>query len=287
MTKVYFRLVKADWEARLQRKSWRTENVDDKDPQTLLAEKPAQQWSVNLPETKDYRGRVEQVAPPKNIKPGFYFLITSHNADFSGTNNQVGFNDCWVSDLSIVTQLMQPNSKLEGFVLNAISGEPVADAEVQTWQRVQVNNGNKWLVGPKGKTDKNGRFSLVPINAQYWAVLVTHKDQKLASSQDLFAWDGRVFLRAYDQTIFFTDRSLYRPGQTISYKAICIHNDQDKDNYHTIANRDLTVIFADVNGKEIAKQTVRTNEFGSVSGSFTAPARSAHGPDAHLHTDGR
>ena len=38
-------------------------------------------------------------------------------------------------------------------------------------------------------------------------------------------------------SVFFTDRSIYRPGQTISYKGICIAVDQNQDNYTTIPNR--------------------------------------------------
>ena len=43
------------------------------------------------------------------------------------------------------------------------------------------------------------------------------------------------------------------------------------DDYHVIAERGLSVIFADVNGKEIARQKTKTNDYGSFSGSFTAP----------------
>ena len=71
--------------------------------------------------------------------------------------------------------------------------------------------------------------------------------------------------------IFFTDRSLYRPGQAIYYKGIAILVDQEGDNYKVLPNERLTVVFSDVNGKEIARQTLGTNDYGSVSGNFTAP----------------
>ena len=71
--------------------------------------------------------------------------------------------------------------------------------------------------------------------------------------------------------MFFTDRSIYRPGQTIQFKGIVIRFNHANDNYETIANRDVDVGFYDVNGKEIARHDARTNDYGSFSGSFTAP----------------
>ena len=77
--------------------------------------------------------------------------------------------------------------------------------------------------------------------------------------------------RPFERTMFFTDRSLYRPGQTIQYKGICFAVNQQQDNYKTCPGRSLTVIFPDVNGKEIERAKHRTNDYGSFSGSVTAP----------------
>ena len=47
--------------------------------------------------------------------------------------------------------------------------------------------------------------------------------------------------------------------------------DQTKDNYEVLKGEELTVVFKDVNGKEIARQKQRANDYGSFAGSFTAP----------------
>ena len=91
--------------------------------------------------------------------------------------------------------------------------------------------------------------------------------------------------KPFEQTVFFTDRSLYRPGQTIQYKGLCLAVDQEQNNYKTIANRALTVIFTDPNNKEIARQQVKTNDYGSFSGSFTAPRDRLTG-QMYLRVDG-
>ncbi|MBM4092145.1 MAG: hypothetical protein FJ276_22350, partial [Planctomycetes bacterium] len=78
-------------------------------------------------------------------------------------------------------------------------------------------------------------------------------------------------IEPFERTVFFTDRALYRPGQTIRFKGICVAVDQQRDNYRTLAGKTVTVVFQDANGQEIAQQPCKTNQVGSLSGSFTAP----------------
>ena len=99
-----------------------------------------------------------------------------------------------------------------------------------------------------------------------------HNGQELATAGDLWAYDRQDSNpRPAAQTVFFTDRAIYRPGQTIQYKGICLWVDQAKDNYEVLKGEQLTVVFKDVNGKEIARQKQRANDYGSFAGSFTAP----------------
>ena len=95
----------------------------------------------------------------------------------------------------------------------------------------------------------------------------------MATASDLWAHDrhGRSGPRPAAQTVFFTDRAIYRPGQTIQYKGICLWVDQTKDNYEVLKGEQVTVVFKDVNGKEVARQKQRANDYGSFAGSFTAP----------------
>ena len=70
-------------------------------------------------------------------------------------------------------------------------------------------------------------------------------------------------------TYFFTDRKIYRPGQTIYYKGICVKYD-DKER-SVMKNWATLVRFYDVNGQLVGEKSVTTNQFGSFEGSFTAP----------------
>ncbi|NDV77416.1 alpha-2-macroglobulin [Dysgonomonas sp. 511] len=64
----------------------------------------------------------------------------------------------------------------------------------------------------------------------------------------------------------FTDRTIYRPGQTLYFKAVAV----DK-NSNVIAGKSYPVELYNVNGEKVAEKTLITNEFGSVSGEFIIP----------------
>ncbi|HZZ73276.1 MAG TPA: alpha-2-macroglobulin family protein [Pirellulales bacterium] len=267
ITEVHFRAVKADWVDRIKNNHHRAEWLDENEKKALLEKKADLEWSAKLPATDDYQEKNEKLAAPKTLKPGFYFIIASVDEKFSQSNNQVTFTDVWVSTLSVVMRTNWTSDKLAGFVLDAKSGEPVADAEIQTWYR---ENNNQLIAGEKGKTDKDGLFSIPAHPQRQNMLLVTHRDQQLSASE-IYVNVNNYRPQPFSQTVFFTDRALYRPGQTIQFKGICLAANQEHDDYKTLNEHPVTVVFQDSNAKEISRLKARTNGFGSFSGSFTAP----------------
>jgi len=270
LTNVYFRAVAYDWNAFLDKRRNRPEYLSDGERRELLAKAPALVWSTNLPPTPDFKGRVEELPAPATLKPGFYFLIASHDRDFTDKDNQVTFTDIWVSDLALIVR--PHDRKIEGFVLEANSGGPVNAAEVMAWHL--DNNGNRVATGPAANTDENGFFSMRAAEHRGSLLRIRAKvgdtQHELGSMQEYYSYQTHQ-PDPQEQTVFFTDRALYRPGQTVQYKGICLRVDTTKDNYDVLAGRKLTVVFSDPNGKEIAKAEHQCNDYGSFSGSFTAP----------------
>ena len=267
---VHFRLVARDWKTWITKYDPGARWLDEASMKAALSDAPVKQWSAQLPATEDFQQRSEEVAVPQDLKPGWYFLVASVRPDFSQKDNIILFRAVWVSKLGLVLRTRSGEATIEGFVLDNESGEPIAGADVQVF----INDNRRDGYGPAGqsvKTDQNGLFRAAGQHQRSAVVLVSHGDQKLANEDDLYLYQGGGRQRRAEQTVFFTDRSLYRPGQTIQYKGICVAIDHERDEYSAVAHRDLTVVFVDPNGKEIAKQKQRTNQFGSFSGSFTAP----------------
>ncbi len=265
VTKVFFRAVPYDWSVFLDKKHSRPEQLNDKERKELLAKKPALEWSADLPPTADFKERTARLPAPTGLALGFYFLVASHDPSFRDKDNQVSYTNFFMSDLALIVR--QREGSIEGFVLEANSGEPVKGASVTLWY--QDNSGGR-RPEPKLTTNGNGFFTFGANDSRGYLIQAKHKNDEVASMGD--AWTSRrADSGRFSQTVFFTDRSLYRPGQMIHYKGICLKVDQKKSSYEVMAGQDVTAVFLDPNRKEIARQQVRTNDYGSFSGSFTAP----------------
>ncbi|WP_020472175.1 alpha-2-macroglobulin family protein [Zavarzinella formosa] len=270
ISKVHFRAVKADWASRLGGDRWRPEYLNEADRNDLVTRKPELEWSADLPPTSDYHSRTEDVPAPKGLKAGYYFIVASPDPSFKDANNSLSMTDIWVSDLALVIRNAWGQGKLEGFVLTAKTGEPIPAAVIKTW--IRNNNNRSVQPGPSVKTDTNGFFNLGVLPANHACfILAEHEGQALAAANEHVLYQYPDQYRPFAQTMLFTDRSLYRPGQTVQYKGICMYADSKGCDYKVLPGRKVTVVFNDHNGKEIAKHEATSNDFGSFSGVFTAP----------------
>ncbi|MEX0702968.1 MAG: MG2 domain-containing protein, partial [Planctomycetales bacterium] len=267
LSKLHFRAVAIDFTAWLKTKKRRPEWLNVEERREVLSKRPQKEWSVTLPATPDYKERGESLPVPGDLPRGFYFLLASHDEDFGAADNVVQFCDVWVGDLALVTRVRNGSLQLEGFVLNAGSGAPLAGADVEVWMHSQ----NRFSLKETVKTDENGLYRLNTTERQSHLILAKHGGQQLATANDYYAHSYDQTPRPSEQTIFFTDRALYRPGQTIRFKGLAIRVDHANDDYSILKNRKMAVAFHDPNGERIERIELATNDFGSFQGSFTAP----------------
>ncbi len=272
VTQVFFRAVPVGYQQLIERNST---YVSDQQLDALLAAAPALEWNAELPPTKDYQSRTEKLPAPKGLAPGCYYILASHDPSFKLTDNKISIAVVWVSDLALVMRSISRDGVVEGFVLDARTGQPIANATATRWIWGDYNSTWQWQYRPadQAKSDENGlfRFTARDNKQEQFLIVVESGNQRLASQDTYTTHDGYGSPSPTQQTIFFTDRSLYRPGQTIHYKGICIHMDTVGDNYQTLAGRHLLVLFLDANGQEITRQQHLSNDYGAFSGSFIAP----------------
>src|SRR4029078_10040136 len=102
LTEVFFRVVAWDWNEFLEKRHGRPEYLNTQERQQLVSKPIVLEWSEKLPATTDYKESVHELPAPGALKPGFYFIISSFNKNFSDQQNQVSFADVWVSDLALI-----------------------------------------------------------------------------------------------------------------------------------------------------------------------------------------
>jgi hypothetical protein len=265
VTQIWLRAVAWDWHDFLRRDRPRPEAFGAREIKELLERPSAWSWSTELAPTTDFKARTAWLPAPADLPPGHYFLVASHDRDFGKQDNVVSCAPFWVSDLALIVR--PRNGQIEGFVLDARSGEPLAGAEVVAWS---LDRSGERVAEPALKTDEQGFYQFPTNTLRGYLLRARHRGQEVATETEHAARRWRRTER-WDQTVFFTDRAIYRPGQLIHYKGIALRIDAERDDYAPLAGRVLEVALIDPNGKEVAAARHQCNDYGSFHGSFTAP----------------
>lgn len=233
----------------------------------LLTQPVVRQWTVELPPTPDYRTREQRIELPA-LDAGHYALLVSCRADFLPASNALDFALLQVSELTMVSRSRQGG--LEGLLLRAAGGEPVAGAEVTSYQPHYPERTLTRLATTR--TDAAGCFALPRgADSHEWLLIARAPGGgRLTETNRGHANDPRPAEPA-ESIVFFTDRALYRPGQMLHFKGIVLAVDQPRGSYRAVSDRPVTVAMLDANGQEVGRLDLRSNAFGSVQGTFPLP----------------
>ncbi|WP_411896018.1 alpha-2-macroglobulin family protein [Winogradskyella sp. A2] len=150
------------------------------------------------------------------------------------------------------------------------NGKPVVGANIEYSYTIN-NNQNNWK--KTFTTDINGKFEVIKGNTYRRDItIIATKDGERAYFGEYYMSRKHRENTAKDityQTYLFTDRSIYRPGQTVYFKGIVSQRKNDKTT--VVDNESITVVLQNVNGEKLNELELKTNEFGSVKGEFILP----------------
>ncbi|HPS73033.1 MAG TPA: alpha-2-macroglobulin family protein [Bacteroidales bacterium] len=231
-------------------------------------------WSQVLPSDSDYQQHSVEIIMP-DVPAGYYVVLGSADKDFSDVKAVAAFHDLWVTRISYFNELNN-NQEQDIFVLDRETGKPMKEVSAEAYTRDYNYRTREWKLTKIGDytTDENGFFTLPHPKEKKTAVSVF---LKLRTKNDLFITQNLYLFpqtenpeKTLMQTNFYTDRAVYRPGQTIWFKGIVM--EKRGETYALKTGYPTRVVFRDVNNREIAATDFTTNEFGSFNGSFIAPS---------------
>jgi len=239
----------------------------------LLNRNPVTSWTEDLPIRDDYKMHSTEIMI-KGLPLGAYALFVSESQNFE-KDNYTTLSLFNVSNLAYIASLGQHGKESGLYVVNRDSGEPISGATIKSWITPYDYNTRKhgYKEGNSYTTDINGYSKLLTdIQQAGYLFEVAKNDDHLFIQDYLSLYDQSIPNTITDRTFFFTDRSMYRPGQTIYFKGIMVQTKGAEQNQHQILkNRKTTVSLMDVNYQLVKQQEFITNEFGSFSGTFIAP----------------
>ena len=90
----------------------------------------------------------------------------------------------------------------------------------------------------------------------------------VALDPNYYHFQRKQRLHEVTSTLLYTDRSIYRPNQTLYFKVVAYSGKQPQGDYQVRAGTDLLVELVDANGEVVSSKTLETNSFGSASDEF-------------------
>lgn len=224
-------------------------------------------FSRNYYGRPDYEEVKDSIEIGGNLPLGAYLMeVTSDNTGIAPQRELF-----YVSNLAVMIQQL-PDDKHRYVVVNATDGQPVPGAKIMLYDRDYDVKTGKWkrLVHARLTTDENGEAYFKNVDGN---VLISTSNDKFTPAKDIYLSRTRYYEQKDDKIKhqLFTDRSIYRPGQTVHASAISYIVKKGLDASVPGKSMELNFILRDANGKQVAEQKATTDEYGTASVDFELP----------------
>ncbi len=216
-------------------------------------------WTEQLRDENDYRNHTTELLLP-GTPQGTYVVLA--NPPENDNPRLFEYTEIQYTNLAIVKTQAENETVLQ--VVNRNNGSPIANATCLVIEQGRNPNTKTYT------TNKNGQIKVPASKDNYRSFSV-----KVSYEKDTAFFSNYYNYRSYNQeeqkykSFLFTDRSIYRPGQTVYFKAIVVKTENDASSI--IPNETVTVELYNANYEDLSKLELTTNEYGTVTGEFIIP----------------
>lgn len=223
--------------------------------------------------SRDYYGRPDYETVKDSIEIGGNLPLGAYLMEVTSDNTGIAPQRelFYVSNLAVMIQQL-PDDKHRYVVVNATDGQPVPGAKIMLYDRDYDVKTGKWkrLVHARLTTDENGEAYFKNVDGN---VLISTSNDKFTPAKDIYLSRTRYYEQKDDKIKhqLFTDRSIYRPGQTVHASAISYIVKKGLDASVPGKSMELNFILRDTNWKQVAEQKATTDEYGTASVDFELP----------------
>lgn len=235
-----------------------------------LSSVQSRSWEIQ--DLGDYQPHQTEIALD-GLPVGLYWVFVSEDASFDKGKNRVCLASFTVSNIASVNYTERGATR---FVLaNRDSGAPLAGVKLDFFNRDYSSGTSRLKHLGSTTSDRDGFAKANNTDSRSISTYASLGEDTL--------WIGESYSRHYYEredrktfVQFFTDRSLYRPGQTVYFKGLVYKQPSDKDGKNLapqiVPNQTVTVKFYDANRQVKSELKLKSNAFGTFNGTFTAPS---------------
>lgn len=224
-------------------------------------------FSRNYYGRPDYETVKDSIEIGGNLPLGAYLMeVTSDNTSIAPQRELF-----YVSNLAVMIQQL-PDDKHRYVVVNATDGQPVPGAKIMLYDRDYDVKTGKWkrLVHARLTTDENGEAYFKNVDGN---VLISTSNDKFTPAKDIYLSRDRYYEKKDNETKYqvYTDRALYRPGQTVHVTAIDFVNMKGVDAKVPVGRDELDFQLCNASWKEVEMKKAKVDEYGTASVDFELP----------------
>lgn len=236
-----------------------------------LSRPALRQWAQVFPDPGDHQAHAAEMKVD-SLPPGHYALLAATDPAFTQRTDPIAGADFYVSRIAFIT-----NGRGDYFVGDREHGQPLAGAAVQLWARVYDSRDRRQMLMKEEQysTDRDGMFHVEGQKdyRNYLLEISWHGDH-------LFAGEDQQWLAARAEetedtnqarSFLFTDRAIYRPGQTLYFKGITLDLDPHTHRSQVVSGRKALLRLLDGGGQAIDSLELTSNAYGSYAGHFRLP----------------
>ena len=240
-----------------------------------------------IPETQDYQQHSVEIKVDQ-LQTGQYALLVSSDSSFSNSAI-LGINTFFSSSIAFI------QNGLDYFVVDRNSGKPLKGVRVKTFFLKYGNGGNIYRPSKTYLTDGHGYFQLLADKQNPERKMEFYNGNDYLSSSHYFSYyqndankddktDQKSFEKEQLKNYLYTDRSIYRPGQTIFFKGLLITKDFNSRKFKTVVQHQAKIYLVDANNENIDSLVLKSNDFGSIQGYFKLPDNLLNG-EFNIHDE--
>ncbi|MEP6793602.1 MAG: alpha-2-macroglobulin family protein [Saprospiraceae bacterium] len=237
---------------------------------------PLKTWEQSIDNAGDHQPHTTEVGLP-SLQVGHYALLVSDMDNFDIKRSTTGAIMFTVSELGYWYIDDRKESQVAAIV-NRKDGKAMqgVKAEFYTYQYNPGRQKQDEIKIGEGISNAEGWVSIPKKDDQSISIRLSKGDDELFEDESFYTYRYGGDNNAEPTTLFFSDRSIYRPGQKIYFKGYALNFDKYRIP-SIVPNKNVEVILYDVNGQEQSKQTFTSNAYGTFFGHFDLPQGGLNG----------
>ncbi len=226
-----------------------------------------------LPAETDYRNHSTLIALPA-LERGIYYLTATTKQGIKSEDKTLVLN-FQVSNLGFITD--PKDERMTVVVMDRKTGKTMEGVTVEAYRREwdYKSREYKTIIIGTPKSDRYGKVEFANTGNNSFSINLRKGDDNLLSNNYFRLVERYKNNNEVYSTQLFTDRAIYRPGQTVYFQGITTR--RQGEDLSLVHNYDENVSFKDANWQEISSAKFTTDEYGAFSGSFVIPTDRLNG----------